>query len=687
VKDWFTAAEIAGAALPDMPTTERAVQIRAQKDGWAFRKRQGRGGGREYSLTSLPPAARAHLLARTAPAAPPATAVAKIVPAGMRDHQRQRMDARLALLAELDRIAEAASVNQAVKVMIELAASDGLAPHLQALVPVANARAGEGGERTLSRRSLLRWRAERKRGAAALAPRDGREKLPPAWGAALLQAFARPQKPSLMAALATVALPPGIATPSYHQARRFLAKMSVVERNRGRMGPRDLKTLRAFKRRDVSDLEPLDVISMDGHTFDAEIAHPAHGRPFRPEVTTAIDVATRKVVGLSADLAESAQAVTYALGAVVRRFGVPAILYVDRGSAYEAQVFSSATAGLLARLGTRHETSLPYNSQARGQIERLHRSLWVRAAKELPTYVGADMDAEAKKNVFRLTRAAVQPFSPPLLKPWDDFRTWAVDHVAAYNARPHRGLPKIRDEATGALRHLSPNEAWAAAVAKGWQPVTIAPEEIRELFLPAVERVTRRGEVSIAGNVYFHRALEHLTGERVLVAYDPFDAAAVIVKDLEGRVLCEAALDGNRTAYFPQSVIEQARDERARGRERRLMAKLDEVRAERAGPPIEAEARPLDPESAAIAEQELARIREQSTPPALPPAAANDEERPTFHSDIAHFEWCVAHRDRMTAMDVDVVRQFLSSKSARQLHHIDDETAVSFGVPVDRGAP
>ena len=45
----------------------------------------------------------------------------------------------------------------------------------------------------------------------------------------------------------------------------------------------------------------------------------------------------------------------------------------------------------------------------------------------------------------------------------------------------------------------------------------------------------------------------------------------------------------------------------------------------------------------------------------------------------------MAHRELMTAMDVDVIRQFLSSKSARQLYHIDDDTAASFGVPIDRG--
>jgi hypothetical protein len=60
MKEWYAAKELAG--LPGMPGTERAVQIKAQKDAWQSRPRAGRGGGREYHLSSLPEQTRLHLL-------------------------------------------------------------------------------------------------------------------------------------------------------------------------------------------------------------------------------------------------------------------------------------------------------------------------------------------------------------------------------------------------------------------------------------------------------------------------------------------------------------------------------------------------------------------------------------------------------------------------------------------------
>ena len=64
--------------------------------------------------------------------------------------------------------------------------------------------------------------------------------------------------------------------------------------------------------------------------------------------------------------------------------------------------------GLKAALDFRVEHSLPYNSQAKGVIERLHQTLWVQAAKRLPSYIGAAMDREARLEQFKLTRKAVK---------------------------------------------------------------------------------------------------------------------------------------------------------------------------------------------------------------------------------------------------------------------------------------
>jgi len=79
--------------------------------------------------------------------------------------------------------------------------------------------------------------------------------------------------------------------------------------------------MKSYVSRDVSTMLPAELYQADGKTFNAEVAHPLHGRPFRPEITTIIDAKTRKVVGWSAALDESANAVADAAveGLVYRR--------------------------------------------------------------------------------------------------------------------------------------------------------------------------------------------------------------------------------------------------------------------------------------------------------------------------------------------------------------------------------
>lgn len=114
--------------------------------------------------------------------------------------------------------------------------------------------------------------------------------------------------------------------PTYSQAYRFInEKMGNVEAQRGRMGSRELKNLKPFIRRDTEQLLPTDVYTADGHCFDAEVAHPMHGKAFRPEITAIMDVATRRMVGWSIDLAESGWAVLDAVRMSACRCGIPAI--------------------------------------------------------------------------------------------------------------------------------------------------------------------------------------------------------------------------------------------------------------------------------------------------------------------------------------------------------------------------
>lgn len=62
---------------------------------------------------------------------------------------------------------------------------------------------------------------------------------------------------------------PLVKLPSVHQARCWLDKLGNVAREDGRMGSRELKTVKPYKVRDFKHLQPTDIYTADGHTFDA----------------------------------------------------------------------------------------------------------------------------------------------------------------------------------------------------------------------------------------------------------------------------------------------------------------------------------------------------------------------------------------------------------------------------------
>lgn len=335
MSDWMTAAELAGLGLPRFPASPQGVNKRAITESWPRRRRADATHAWEYRVAAILPtlddAAReilrhshAHQIAASLL---PAPAVAVAVAAHqapveiigdttwLTNSQRAIMDARAAILAYVDRLAHTAgSITQARQQVESQARAGKLPPEIARLLPVANAKAGKSGKRTISLRTLINWHTERATAggkAVALAPKAPEPDMSvPAWAPALL-ALNGPQNRSLREIVEKDlakpgALPMGVAPPSYGQARRWLSKVSTIERNRGRLGPKELKSLMPYVKRDLSGLDPLDIVQSDGHCLDAEILHPRHGKPFRPEITSIIDLATRMCVGWSAGLAENA---------------------------------------------------------------------------------------------------------------------------------------------------------------------------------------------------------------------------------------------------------------------------------------------------------------------------------------------------------------------------------------------
>ncbi|WP_208446671.1 Mu transposase C-terminal domain-containing protein [Burkholderia gladioli] len=596
VKSHYAAAELAAMSLRTLPGTMQGINQRARNEQWSARPRAGRGGGREFAFDSLPIAAQDEIRNRAATAIIASTEPAKAKKATptqlelvATDEQRLREDARRGILTTLDRLMLQCHVSReaAMTTLLTQAKAGTLDDHLVMMLRAARDERGRKGDGFPSIRTLKRYLGQAKSGT--LAPKLPRKEFEaPAWAKPFLGFYQQPQKPSVELAYreferAYAGRGNEWPFPTIHQVRRFLGKLGNVSREVGRMGPRELKNIRPFVRRTFDQLRPNDVWSADGHTFDAEVQHPLHGRPFRPEMTSIIDIATRMLVGFSIGLAESSLVVLEAISSAAVHRGAPAIFYVDNGSGYSNDLLKREGTGLQGLLGFEVTHSLPYNSQAKGVIERSHQTIWIQGAKRLPGYVGQDMDREARLKSFKVTRAAVKHGGAMPLMSWERFVEFCTGLVDEYNHRSHRSLPKVKDPATGAMRHMSPHEAYEAHRATGWEPHTLTDAEARNIFRPRMERSVARGEVTLFNNRYFSAALKEFHGDRVQVAFDIHDADRVWIYDLDGRFICDAEFGANERHYMPMSYVEQARDKRAEARKQRLENKLEEVEAERRG--------------------------------------------------------------------------------------------------------
>jgi len=708
MKEWYTPSELASLKLPRLPCSDRGVRDMADRCGWRIssfgsRKHPGRGGGYEYHISVLPDEARRELEYRAKCAETsrqlaiidkPTERQKDIVPVtDLTARQRQVMEARAAILLELDRriLVGKKSRNMAVAEFVAQARLGELDDGLGAALATANA-----SRQQLCRATVYNWLALRERGGVpALAPALSKKQKPlPVWWSEFFPYYARPQKPTVTRALLNwQRANPGRNEPfpTVRKIRIAIGKLGEVEKMRGRLGAQSLKALQAYKVRDTSDLLPTSVYVADGKTFDAEVAHPGHGKPFRPEITSIIDACTRKVVGWSVSLKENTIAVADALRVACCCNGIPAIFYVDRGPGYKNKMMDAPLTGFMSRLDIHKMEALPYNSQAKGNIERLNR-LWTEVSRDFPTYINRDMDREAKHYVHKQTRKDTEDTRKDgrnlviagearrvsgLLPTWQQFIACIEREIEDYNDRPHSSLPRTSDPETGKQRFMSPNEMWQAAVGCGFSAITVTETEEADLFRPWIIRVVQRCMISLHTNSYFSIALEEYHGREVIAAFDIHDGSKIWVREIDlidgerqpGRLIAVAEFEGNKTSYAPVSYVRKKEGERAQGRTRRLQGHLNEVEEERFSRMLEHQ--PVQP----IIETTWTPVRAPEPLPVgqtraepKPEAAAIDPDaRPSFDGDIDWARWVTANPDKVLPSDREYALILMKRETARDL--------------------
>lgn len=665
VKQYFSVAELLEMQIPYLPKYRPHLIAKAKKENWKSRPKSGKGGGFEYCFTSLPQAAQDYILNLKS------SSCAEIVEAQKREivqkqatmfdnllpYQREMLEARAIILTEIEALAQLCGINNAIEKFKEQITNETLSPETKNALLKANGKSGN--KLKISRATIFNWRKAVKDAGTTLALTS--KEMPkaewPEWGDILLKFWQQPQKPSLQYCLDKLCENfPVAKCPSYSAAQRFIKKLPAQIREKGRLGTREIKKIKAYVIRDTSNLWPTAVYTADGHTFDAEVEHPFTGKPFRPEITTVIDVFTRKVVGWSIDLNERTNSVYAALAKSIKTHGVPAIWYVDNGKGFNNKFFDNSVVGLLARLNIRKENSIAYNSQARGIGERIHRTIWVRAAKELPTYMGADMDPQAKQAVFKKTRHDIATIGgSKLLMKWSDFITFCQNRVDWYNNKEHSSLPIMVDAQTYKKRHYTPTEFWNKAVENGFTAdrITLAEAENLNKFFEI--RKVIHSQLTWCNNFYTSPLLQSVDSQEVAICYDPTDPKEIDVYTLHivngekklGTKICKAQLFGTKTGYFPQSAFEHRDVKRLTGKIKRLQKHVEEAEDEYKNSLIEAPIQTDLEEFTSLVAEPKPAITEES----IPVVKTTTTGRPLFINDMTMINWLLSHPKEITVND------------------------------------
>jgi transposase InsO family protein len=574
---FLSAAEIAAEMLPGLPTVERAVKRNAVKGGWIARPRAGRGGGFEYAVDSLPPAARAayvgrHIEAIEIPASIAREAASEPDAVTINGNAASARDARLAILVLADRVAETARIGHK---RADAHFADLYNTGAVDIAPWIKAEVG-----TVSRASLARWRSFARAGKKSKlavdrsAARKGTGVLDRANDGAVRTFI-----------LALIAKQPQLTA---HHLRALTAdrfpQLEIREQPK-RLPPirtfqQTLKTWRASYRVELESIRNPDGFK-SSMRFSARVANPAtrlnevwqidaspadmlttDGR--RPTIYVCLDIFSRRMISLVTETPRAA-----AVGLLIRKaileWGVPERIKTDNGSDF----ISHATRRLFAALGIEHEKSAPFSPEQKGHIERSIGTLQRGLMRTLPGFVGHSV---ADRKVIEGRKA----FSARLGETPED-----MFQVELSNAELQQRCDAWCKDVYGNKAHASLKGRTPFAVAAMAPGKVRRIEDLRALDMllapvagkDGLRTVTKTG-LRIHGAHYLGGFLN--VGDTVLVRMDESDMGRAYVFEADGESFLGEVISPELAGIDPAAAIAAAR-----GAQKRLInERMDDVRKE-----------------------------------------------------------------------------------------------------------
>ncbi|MFV0642947.1 MAG: transposase domain-containing protein [Sphingomonadaceae bacterium] len=581
-QEWFSVAELADLSLPGLASSKRALSRRAQDEGWATRcaldgtplvqARAGRGGGLEFHISLLPGPARVELVRRGIAASPDVGQEDRSQAGSWSWFERQPQKTRdtaafrLQALQKVDALVQSGiSTSAAVaEVARQISASK---------ATVWNWRSAVDG---ISQADWLPALAPRRIGGGRAAEIDA-----DIWKI-FLSDYLRPSSPALSACyhrVAAIAVERGLSLPSEKSfSRRLEREVHPAIQTLKRKGDEALRRSLPAQRRSVVDLDVLQLVNADGHTFDVRVYPPGGGEPCRPVMVAIQDIRSSKVLAWRIGESESAHLVRLAFADLFEDFGIPAEALLDNGRGFASKwitgaqanrfrfkVLPSDPAGLLTGMGVRVHWAMPYRGQSK-PIERAFRDLCETISRHPATegaYIGNNVLNKPHNYGSRVME-------------WTEFCAHVERGLAFHNAKAGR---RGRDYNGRSFDQVF-EEGYARSVIR-----KASKEQMRLALLTAQrKRVNRQtGEINLFGNRYWSEECMALHGQQIVVRFDPDDLMRPIhLYDLEGRYLADAPIMEDRGFLDAEAARRDAKAQAAvRKKVRELAAAEKLLEAER----------------------------------------------------------------------------------------------------------
>lgn len=617
--EWFSATELSG--LPGMPQSESGVIRLAKREAWSYQKRPGRGGGREYHLSSLPLSTQTACLKAAAPAPQiPATPREKIPHTYDRDslwahHDRASSSKKRQARHKLDILLK-------VVALVDAGESFELAAKAVADTAGASWRTVQGWYHGNNGRPGVKH-YDRSDWLAALVPgyaggTSQAELSQEAWDVFRAD-YLRSEAPTASACyrrLKRAADAHGWEIPSLRTVDRRIKEIPRTIRVLLREGEQGLLRLYPAQQRSVRELHAMQWINGDGYQHNVFVQWP-NGTIERPKTWFWQDVYSRMILSYRVDVTENTDSIRLAFGDLVENYGIPEHATIDNTRAaankwmtggvknrYRFTVREDDPLGLLPALDVQVHWTSVHNGKGHGQAKPVERLFGIGGIGEVvdkhPAFAGAYTGANPNAKPENYGKTAV---------PIEKFLDVLQQEIIALNDREKR-----QTEICAGVQSF--RQAFEQSYSRA--PIRKATSEQRRLWLLSAEAIEVRsaGTVTLdAGsatgkgrNRYQAHELLDLAGHRIAVRFDPEDLhGEVYAYTLDGRFICachciEATGFGNteaaRTYNRARKQFLRATKQAARAETRmEVMEAAEQLpQIETPEPPEASVVRPLRPE-------------------------------------------------------------------------------------------